>query len=223
MDIKSTYKEKVCSIEEVLSKIRSGNTIATSVIPMTPQTFFSTLTSKRGISDPLAFGLLLGSLGNMLGIFWQFLMVGGGLESTFPGILEALNMGVIFLIIMGLVPLFVALAMFLVSGILHLMLLILGGGNMGFAATFRVISYSQAAQVWVAIPFFGLWIGGIWQVIVQIIGLRELHKTSYVKVIMAFFVPLALIFLMVAAALILVFAYVGEHGLDLLKAFSQAL
>jgi len=43
MDIKSTYKEKVCSIEEVLSKIRSGNTIATSVIPMTPQTFFSNL------------------------------------------------------------------------------------------------------------------------------------------------------------------------------------
>jgi len=183
-----------------------------------PETFFRTLTSKGRIGEPLAFGLLLGSLGNMFGIFWQFLMLGGGLVSTFPGIFEEFNMGVIFLIIMALVPILVALAMFLVSGILHLMLLIVGGEKKGFEATFRVVSYSHAAQAWGVIPFVGGWIGGIWQLIVQIIGLREMHETSYFKVIMAFVIPAALIFLMVAAALILFFAYVGEHGLDLLKA-----
>jgi len=98
------------------------------------------------------------------------------------------------------------------------MLLIVGGEKKGFEATFRVVSYSHAAQAWGVIPFVGGWIGGIWQLIVQIIGLREMHETSYFKVIMAFVIPAALIFLMVAAALILFFAYVGEHGLDLLKA-----
>ncbi|MCP4665568.1 MAG: hypothetical protein GY849_04300 [Deltaproteobacteria bacterium] len=184
-----------------------------------PDAFFRTLTFKGGIGEPLAFGLLLGSLGNMVGLFWQFLMLGPGLASSFPGIFEEPNITVIFLILMALIPIFVSLAIFMVSGILHVTLLIVGGGGKGFEATFRVMSYSQAAQAWGVIPFVGGWIGGIWQLIVRIIGLREIHETSYLKVIMAFLLPVALIFLMVAAALILFFAYVGEHGLDLLKVF----
>jgi hypothetical protein len=97
----------------------------------------------------------------------------------------------------------------MVSGILHLMLVVVRGGDSGFKATFRVVSYSQAAQAWGLIPFVGGWIGGVWQFIVQIIGLRQIHKTSYVKVVIAFAIPAALVFLMIMAVAILIYSYLG--------------
>jgi hypothetical protein len=44
-----------------------------------PDKLFSTMTHKGGIMEPLAFGLLLGSIGSMFGFFWQFLMMSGSL------------------------------------------------------------------------------------------------------------------------------------------------
>jgi hypothetical protein len=181
-----------------------------------PEAFFRSLIAKEGIAEPLAFGLLLGSFGNMLGLFWKVTLLGRGLGSSFPGIFEESNMSAIFLITMGLIPVFVTLAMFIVGAVLHLMFFILGAGERGFEATFRAVSYSQAAQAWGMIPFLGGWIAGIWQLIIQIIGLREIHQTSYLKVILAFAIPVAIILLMLIACAILVFIYLGEHGPELL-------
>jgi hypothetical protein len=105
----------------------------------------------------------------------------------------------------------VILSMFIYSGILHLLLLIVGGGKNRFEATFRVVSYSQATQAWVLIPFIGGWIGGIWQLVVQTIGLREIHETSYFRLIIAFLIPVALLLLVTAAVLIPLLIYINRH------------
>ncbi|OPX37866.1 MAG: hypothetical protein B1H13_12185 [Desulfobacteraceae bacterium 4484_190.3] len=76
------------------------------------------------------------------------------------------------------------------------------GANNGFEATFRVVSYSQAAQIVGVIPFLGGWIGGVWQLIVQIIGLREIHETSYLRVILAFVIPLFVGILLAIAVIV---------------------
>jgi hypothetical protein len=81
-------------------------------------------------------------------------------------------------------------------------LLVVRGGENGFEATFRVVSYSQATQIWGVIPFLGGFIGGLWIIIVQIIGLREIHETSYLRVILALLIPIALILLLVMAIVI---------------------
>jgi hypothetical protein len=73
------------------------------------------------------------------------------------------------------------------------MLLILRGGKNGFGSTFRVVSYSQAAQLCGLVPFVGGFVGGIWQLIVMIVGLKEIQETSYFRVIMAFLIPVAAI------------------------------
>jgi hypothetical protein len=117
-------------------------------------------------------------------------------------------MGLIFLAVIVIIPIYVALGMFIWSGILHLCLLIVGGAKSGYEATFRAVSYSQAAQAWSLIPFIGGWIAGIWQLIVQVIGLREIHETSYLKVIVAFLIPLVLIFLLVMAVIVAVFFFI---------------
>ena len=43
MNYESIYREKLCTIESLVEGIQSGETFATSVIPMTPQSFFSNL------------------------------------------------------------------------------------------------------------------------------------------------------------------------------------
>ncbi len=170
-----------------------------------PEDLFSTMTYKGGIREPLAFGLLLGSIGSMFGFFWQFLIMFGGLISLGHDLTGQFAWSLIFLIIIVISPLFVTITIFLTSSILHLLLLVVRGEKNGFEATFRVISYSQATQVLGLIPFIGGLIGSFWLLIIQIIGIREIHNTSYLRVIIAFFIPLALIFLSVMAVLISLF------------------
>ena len=121
------------------------------------------------------------------------------------GVISQFTMNLIFIGLMVISPLFVTMIIFSTSGILHLLLLIVGGGKNGFEATFRVVSYSQATQVLGMMPFIGGLIGGFWLLIVQIIGLREIHETSYLRVFVALLIPLALIFLLVAGVLIFLF------------------
>jgi hypothetical protein len=68
-----------------------------------------------------------------------------------------------------------------------------------------VVSYSQATQLLGLFPFIGGLIGFLWMIIVQIIGLKEIHETSYLKVIIAFLIPPALILLLVMAIVVPLF------------------
>jgi hypothetical protein len=143
----------------------------------------------------------------MIGFFWEFLILSGGLLSFAYPLFGQLTAALIFLLVIVIIPVLVTLLMFIYSVILHLFLHILGGGQNGFEATFRVVSYSQAAQIWALIPVLGSLVAGIWQLIVQIIGLREIHETSYLRVIIAFMIPVTLIFFLVIGVAIFLFIY----------------
>ncbi len=166
-----------------------------------PDTLFKELTYEGGKRDPLAFGLLTGSVGSMLGLFWQSL-IPGGLLILGHSFLSQFAIGIIVLFVLAMIPLMVTIGIFIYSGILHLLLVLVRGANNGFEATFRVVSYSQAAQIVGVIPFLGGWIGGVWQLIVQIIGLREIHETSYLRVILAFVIPLFVGILLAIAVIV---------------------
>ena len=176
-----------------------------------PDSYFRMLTFRGGLREPLAFGLLTGSVGCMLSVFWQVLMFSGGLLSIGDAITGQFTFGLIFLVAIIFIPIAVILGMLVSSAIWHLFLLLLGGANNGFEATFRVICYSQAAQVWGLIPFVGGWVSLIWQLIVQIIGLKEIHETSYLKVLFAFLIPVTIIVFLVITAIILLVMFIGRH------------
>jgi hypothetical protein len=176
----------------------------------TPRELFGGMTYERGIREPLAFGLLLGSIGTMVGFFWKFLLTSGGLVAMGFDRFSDFTMSIIFLGIIIISPIIAIITMFVMSGILHLLLLIVRGGKNGFEATFRVVSYSQATQVFSLIPFIGVFIGGVWILIVQIVGLREIHETSYARVILALLIPMALIFF-VAMGVLIPFLFSGNR------------
>ena len=183
-------------VEGIFSTVRT--------VLFSPALLFKTLTFKGGIREPLAFGLLTGAAGNMFSIFWPVLLFSGGFGSLpFGQILPAdLNTGLLFLITLFTVPIWVIFTMFIYAAILHLMLLIVRGGGNRFEATFRVVAYSQGAQIWCLIPVVGSWIAGIWQFVVQVIGLREMHETTYLKVIIAFLIPIFILIVLLLALIL---------------------
>jgi len=63
------------------------------------------------------------------------------------------------------------------------------------------MAYSQATRIWSILPFIGSLIGWIWRSIVQIIGLKEAHETSYLRIIVAFSIPIGLLLLVAVGAL----------------------
>jgi hypothetical protein len=68
--------------------------------------------------------------------------------------------------------------------------MIVGGNKKGFQTTFRAISYAFSGNLFAVIPFIGSTIGGVYFLILTIIGLRESHAISTGKAVLAVFLPL---------------------------------
>jgi hypothetical protein len=177
----------------------------TKAVLFSPEKMFRGLTVNGGYGEPTAFGLLVGSLGRMFGLFWLFLLMAGSRFLSDIPVSGHYTLGFIFLGVITITPFLVCLNIFINSALLHILLLLVGGAKNGFEATFRVVCYSQAAHLLSLIPIMGGWIDGIWKLVVQIIGVREIHETSYGRVIIAFLIPLFLIIFVVLAIVILAF------------------
>ncbi|MCG6963418.1 MAG: YIP1 family protein [Acidobacteria bacterium] len=89
-------------------------------------------------------------------------------------------------------PVFILLGLFIWSGIVHLMLMIIGGAQEGFDATFRVMSYATTAQLAQVVPLCGGLAASIWALVLEIIGIAQAHRISQGKAAVAVLVPLAL-------------------------------
>ena len=70
-----------------------------------------------------------------------------------------------------------------------------------------MIAYSQATQLWGLIPFVGGWVGWIWRMVVQLIGLRAMHETTYLRLAAAFLIPLGVFLVLLAFVLIPLFIF----------------
>jgi hypothetical protein len=89
-------------------------------------------------------------------------------------------------------PLIVVASTFFAAAIVHLLLIMFGGAPQPYETTFRVISYSWAVGVFNLLPICGVFIGAIWRVVVQIIGLREAHGVPGGRAAAAVLIPVIL-------------------------------
>jgi hypothetical protein len=147
-----------------------------------PTTFFGRMPSRRGLSNPLIFALIMGVLGKVLGLTWQQVL------SLRFGKFPELSPNH-FIAIAIVLPLIVLAGLYIGSGIVHVCLTLVGGNRRGFEATFRVIAYSGAAEIFSLIPFIGSIVTFIYALPITIIGLRENHGTSTGKAVLAVFLP----------------------------------
>ncbi len=159
-----------------------------------PTHFYRRMPTRRGVINPLIFALILGVLGGVLGLTWQqvFILRLG----QFPG------MATTHLVVITIaLPLIVLAILFLGSAIIHLCLMVVGGNRRGFEATFRVIAYSWSTQIFALVPFVGSLLIPIYALVIEIVGLREIHRIGTGRAALAVFLPfIAMVVLLVIGA-----------------------
>ena len=109
-----------------------------------------------------------------------------------------------FLVSIILAPIFAAIGLFIGAGILHLLvMLIIGSGNAGFEATFRVSAYSSVTSLVSWIPVIG-WIASLYGIYLAIVGMREIHSTTTGKAALVVLIPAAIVILLALIIITLV-------------------
>ncbi|UCE18148.1 MAG: YIP1 family protein [Gemmatimonadota bacterium] len=154
-----------------------------------PVKFYSGMQREGGLGGPLLYGFIVCEIGLLFALMWQ------GMSVFMPSFMDRGGFGYMGTQMAGMTFLFfispalVVAGLFIASGILHVCLLIVGGANRGFETTFRVVCYASSAQLWGIVPFCGGFVGGIWNLVLQVIGLREAHETTTGRAVLAVFLP----------------------------------
>jgi hypothetical protein len=137
------------------------------------------------------------------------ILIGIGLSalSSIPGIGGAVvPVGGLFLIIItfiaGLIGIFIA------GIILHIFVYLVGGRN-GLEQTLKAVMYASTPSLLLGwIPLIGI-IAGIWAIVLEVLGIRELHNISTGRAVLAVLLPIVIIVFLVFLAVFLGFFLLG--------------
>ena len=90
-------------------------------------------------------------------------------------------------------PIFLLLAAFITTAVWHVSLMILGGANKPFEATYRVYCYVAGACALLSmVPCCGPFISLGWNIVASMIGLSKVHGIGSGKALTAILLPLIL-------------------------------
>jgi len=157
-----------------------------------PVGFFRGIRRQGDLVNPLIFAIICYEVSAIL----------GGLISLM-GLYNSEGFGS-FLVSIILAPIFAAIGLFIGAGILHLLvMLIIGSGNAGFEATFRVSAYSSVTSLVSWIPIIG-WIASLYGIYLAIMGMREVHSTTTGKAALVVLIPAVIVILLALVIVALV-------------------
>lgn len=145
--------------------------------------FFSVLPRRGGLLNPLLYALIVETAGNMAGYL-------SGMAVENPFFPQAKLTGGLMIIIGVLIPIGVVLWLFLWSVLLHVSLLLIGGAKEDFEASFRVVSYTSAADLFNIVPIIGWLVALVWKLYLLVVGVREVHQTGTGRAFAAVILPL---------------------------------
>jgi hypothetical protein len=163
-----------------------------------PATFFRSMPVTGGLGDPLLYAVIIGYAGLIVstiydqvfrGVLMSSLSRMGG-NSDIERLASYLQGGAGLVVSLILGPVFLVIFLFITTGILHLILLALGGAARGFEATLRVVAYSQAIAIFKIIPICGGPIAFVYMCVLCVIGFSEAHGISRGKAATAVLIPL---------------------------------
>ncbi len=166
-----------------------------------PVRFFSEMPTSGGLGSPLLYALLVGYASLVVASVYDFVL----LTVTGPGRLPRLGPdfervlafstgagGIIIRLIIG--PVMIVVQLFLLAGIYHLALLLLGGARGGFEATFRVLAYAGAAGLAALLPLCGaVLLQPVYYLVLAGIGFARAHQIGGGRAAVAVLLPLFLL------------------------------
>lgn len=178
-----------------------------------PTTAFRRMSLTADIFRPLIYGVLLSWIGDaaayVFGLMFHVSIFGflsqiDGMDEVIPSALLGLGLGLFGLII---APVFIVVSIFIYTLIVHVFLMMVGGDQQGFGASFRVVCYSNTSQLAQLVPFVGGIIALVWSIILAIIGLTEAHRTTTGKAAAAVLLPIVLCCVCVVVGIMMAIAF----------------
>lgn len=194
---------------------------ALKLFVVSPAEAFNQTRRQGDYGSPLLFAVVLGWAGVLIAKVWETLF-GMSVLSAFPpevrDQIPFLVGGSTFGLVLSLVlaPIYILVALFIWSALLHLCLVLVGGlkdSTAGFEGTFRVVSYATVAQLGSLVPIFGSLITLVWTVVLGVIGITSLHKSSQGQAVVALLIPLVL-------CCLCIFFFLMTIGAGLMAAFA---
>jgi hypothetical protein len=158
-----------------------------------PGEFFENL-GREGWAEPLAFALIVSSLGLLSALFWQFLVLAptGGTPGDAAGLLPFRGLGPGLLLAMMAASPVLALANLGVGGICWWGSVALVGASRDFTPAWRIFCYAQGGMALALIPFFGMLVAGIWVLALMYCGVKQVYGISAGGSLVALAIYLAL-------------------------------
>jgi len=168
-----------------------------------PTRFYKRMPVIGGIGNPLLYGLILGFIGLVFQMVYQrffgqllgpsqwYPFLGEDFDYNFYDFSHKLQ-SISNLVNIVIFPFLLVAWLFIWSGITHLILLIFGWHKEGFEATFRLIAYSEGPSFFAIVPIMGSLISIVWQAVLVIIGVKEVHRLSIGQSLLVIFLPLVL-------------------------------
>ena len=181
----------------------------TQEVLFSPTKFFKKVAAGEGYWSPFIFAMISGIIGCGAILLWQWLFLSGMVPPQIRSV-TTYSLFLVFAII--LIPFWVAFSIVVGSGVIHLCVMIVGGNRKGFEATFRVISYSHSATLFYIVPLIGTFVGGVYLMILAILGVREGHGISTGKAVLAVLLPLIIVFGLGILLAIFIPLFIGSLG-----------
>ena len=163
---------------------------------LNPAQTFSTMKREGGFGAPLLYNVILGSVGGIAGLAFQFALgfgmgnvTGDGPGAEAPALPALFSQG---MLVIGavLMPAFVILGAFVYGGVLHLSLMVCQGAKQPFETTFRVYNYAAGSTAALQlVPFCGAYVGGIWFLVSTCIGIARSHEINGGRAVLAVLLP----------------------------------
>ncbi len=150
--------------------------------------------ARPGLAYPLGFGLIMGTVGSVMMAFWNQVLHSGASSGMFGG-------GAMMLIMS---PLLVLIQIFIVAAVVHFFLWTLRGTSQGYSATFRVVGYSSAANVFLCLPYLGTTVSAVWGLVILVGGLAVVHGTGRGRVVVSLLIPVLLVLILAVITALLV-------------------
>ncbi len=175
-----------------------------------PAAFFRRAAGGSGLARPLLYFLLVTVAGAVFSLLWQYgpapapAWEMGGEAPVGPAV------GFFVAPFAALVGLAVSTLVF------HLGALVLAPDRRGIGATLRVVCYAAGPSVLAAVPVVGGPVGLVWTWVLQVVGLREVHRTGTGRALVMVFWVWGLFLLFLAGMIALALA--GGAGEELRRA-----
>ena len=148
-------------------------------ILLRPGEFFKNR-GREGWAEPLAFALIVSSVGLLGALFWQFLVLApaNGNPGDTAGLSLAWGLSPGWLMGLMAVSPVLALADLGVGGLCWWGSVALVGAGRDFTPAWRIFCYAQAGMALALIPYFGMLVAGVWVLTLMYYGVKQVYGIS---------------------------------------------